>query len=71
MIRGGQYDKAEKYARDFYIRYTDVVPTWLPSGMDAGIEFFFVIPRLIADRPAQRLFCKSRWAFSLMVGLAW
>jgi hypothetical protein len=40
MIRDGQYDKAEKYACDFFIRYTDVVPTWLPSGMDAGVEFF-------------------------------
>ena len=40
MIRDGQYDKAEKYACDFYIHYTNVVPTWLPSGMDAGVEFF-------------------------------
>jgi hypothetical protein len=40
MIRDRKYDEAEKYARNFMIRYTDAVTTWMPIGMDPGIEFF-------------------------------
>jgi lysozyme family protein len=40
MIRGKQYDKAEKYARDYFIRYTDVVTNWGGSDLDPGVEFF-------------------------------
>jgi len=39
MIRNKQYDAAEKYARDFYVRYTDLVKAW-QNDMDPGVEFF-------------------------------
>ena len=38
LLRAGQYDKAESYATDFFVKFTDVVSTW--GNLDPGVEFF-------------------------------
>src|SRR5215211_8425245 len=56
MIRDRKYDEAERYARNFMIRYTDAVTTWMPIGMDPGIEFFCATRRARSGRTAPPIY---------------
>lgn len=40
LIRAGKHKEAEQYARDYFLRYSNVVSTWSAKSLDPGIEFF-------------------------------